>query len=349
LCEGRSIRLFLFLLVVATLFVAPNVRAQERRVAVIDVDPSVADAVVVSLSPYGVVVVRVPGPAPDPNVPDAAERAGRAAAEQSASAVVWMTPARDASEHGWLWLYDAATLELTMRPLAVAPPFDAAAAAAVALSVKTALRSSGLVAADPPPPPPPILVSPTVTFVNEPPRALPREFPRAVRLETFVGARGPTGSGDGVEPRASLGASLWPSFLQGWVGIGASAQVGSGVDVNSKPFEGRFTMTSFVASLRLRGEIAHWLALEIQAGPALVLTSMSGSLPTRSMGAERLDGALDFGLVTDIRMTPRVSVGPVVSGLWLMRFQSYAIQTTSVFVQPPFGAVFGLRLSAGLD
>jgi hypothetical protein len=197
LCEGRSIRLFLVLLVVATLSVAPDVRAQERRVAVIDVEPSVADAVVVSLSPYGVVVVRVPGPAPDPNAPDAAERAGRAAAEQSASAVVWMTPARDASEHGWLWLYDAETLELTMRPLAVAPPFDAAAAAAVALSVKTALRSSGLVAGDPPPLPP-IVVPPAVTFVPEPPRALPLEFPRAVRLETFVGARGPTGTGDAV-------------------------------------------------------------------------------------------------------------------------------------------------------
>jgi hypothetical protein len=332
------------------LSVASNVRAEERRVAIIDVDPSVGDAVVISLSPYGVAVVRVPGPAPDPNAPDAAGRGGQIAAEQGASAVVWMTPARDASEHGWLWLYDAETLELTMRPLAVAPPFDAAGAAAIALSVKTALRSSGLVAADPLPPPIAVPIAPTVTFVPEPRPLPPPEPTRAFRLETFVGARGPTGVPDTLEPRASLGASAWPSALHGWLGIGAAAQAGSGMDVNTNAFNGRFTLTSLVASLRLRGEVARWFALEFQAGPALILTSMTGNLPNQRVSAQRFDGALDFGLVADVALSRRFFIGPVVNGLWLMRFQTYGVApTASVFVQPPFGAVFGLRLSAGLD
>jgi hypothetical protein len=107
------------------------------------------------------------------------------------------------------------------------------------------------------------------------------------------------------------------------------------MEVDRNDFNGRFTLTSLAASLRLRGEIARRFALEFQAGPALILASMSGNLPNQQVSAQRVDGALDFGLVADVAVSSRVFIGAVVNGLWLMRFQSYEVHGTSVFVQPP--------------
>ncbi len=104
--------------------------AGDGRVVVIDVDPRVADALVVALSPWSLTVVRAPGPTPASDVDAAAARARVMASDLHAGAVVWIAPPRPPDDQATLWVYDAETLELAVRPLTVWAPFDDAGAAA---------------------------------------------------------------------------------------------------------------------------------------------------------------------------------------------------------------------------
>src|SRR5580698_502372 len=170
---------------------ASTAEAREGRVVAVDVDPRVADALVVALSPWSLTVVRAPGPAPAADLDAATARARAVASEQQAGAVVWIAPPRPPDARATLWVYDAQTLELAVRPLTVAEPFDDAGAAAVALSVKTVLRASPLAAPEPPPEAAPAPSPPPSPVVTAP---LPPPTQPEWRLETLLGVRAPTGA-----------------------------------------------------------------------------------------------------------------------------------------------------------
>ena len=172
--RARLLSRFLRGLALAAAFVTSAVEAaeaHERRVVVIDVDPRVADALVVALSPWSLTVVPTPGPSPAPDFDAASARARTLASEQHAGAVVWIAAPRAPDTEATLWVYDAQTLQLAVRPLTVAAPFDDAGAAAVALSVKTILRASPLAAPEPQRPRP----------LPRPPRPRRRSSPRRSR------------------------------------------------------------------------------------------------------------------------------------------------------------------------
>ena len=76
---------------------------------------------------------------------------------------------------------------------------------------------------------------------------------------------------------------------------------------------------------------------------------MTGRRSWRPESTRRVGGGLEFGLLADVAVSARVSIGAAVSALWLLGAQSYAFENTSVFQPPPFGAVAGIRLSAALD
>jgi hypothetical protein len=113
------------------------------RVVVVDPDPRVFAAVNVALSPWSLHVIRVGGPLPQADVVAATSAAKVLAENEHAGAVLWVAPP-SGSQVLSLWLYDAQTAQLVVRPLTVAAPFDDAAAAAIALSVKTIMRGSPL-------------------------------------------------------------------------------------------------------------------------------------------------------------------------------------------------------------
>ncbi|HSY24231.1 MAG TPA: hypothetical protein VK841_19020 [Polyangiaceae bacterium] len=113
------------------------------RVVVVDPDPRVFAAVNVALSPWSLRVIRVGGPLPQADVVAATSAAKALAENEHAGAVLWVAPP-SGSQVLSLWLYDAQTAQLVVRPLTVAAPFDDAAAAAIALSVKTIMRGSPL-------------------------------------------------------------------------------------------------------------------------------------------------------------------------------------------------------------
>ena len=334
---------------------APEAAASTGRVVVIDVDPRVVDALVVALSPWSLTVVRAPGPSPAEEIDTATARARAVAAEEHAGAVVWIAPPRAPESQATLWVYDAETLELSVRPLSVWAPFDDAGAAAVALSVKTILRDSPLLAQETPPalPTTPATVAPPPASTAGSPtgRAQASPGPLSWRFETLVGVRAPTGSGAAVEPRAAIGASMWPATLGGHAGLGLQLQAGSGVSVGKPDFQGELRGASLEVTARLRASARPWLAFELQIGPALWLTSLDGQAldSGATLHAVRVDPALDAGAVADLALAAHVGLGLALGGSALLRFQRYALDGAPLITEPTWVAVFGLRLSVEVD
>jgi len=326
--------------------------AGDGRVVVIDVDPRVADALVVALSPWSLTVVRAPGPSPASDVDAAAARARVVASDLHAGAVVWIAPPRPPDEQATLWVYDAQTLELAVRPLTVWAPFDDAGAAAVALSVKTVLRASPLIATEPPVPdttPPPAAPAAPVVEVAPAPAAPPPGI--RWRFEALVGARAPTGAAAAVEPRATLGASAWPSRFAGHAGLGLDLQAGPGVSVATGAFQGELRQGSLDLTARLRSPVGPWLALELDGGAALVLASLDGQTVPESapLHALRLDPAVELGAFADVTFSPRVSLGIGATGSAFLRYQRYALDGEPLLDEPPVVVVSGVRLSVEVD
>jgi hypothetical protein len=351
--SGRFGGLLRAALVLALLLASRLAGARDGRVVVIDVDPRVVDALVVALSPWSLTVVRTAGPGPSVEFEAATARARVVAAEQHAGAVVWIAPPRPPNAQATLWVYDAETLQLTVRPLSVWVPFDEAGAASVALSVKTILRDSPLVAPEPvtappvaaPPAPPPTAPSPA----REAPAASPAPAPLSLawRFEALVGARGPTGAGAPLEPLASLGASVWPSAFGGRAGLGLSLQAGPGVSVNAPDFQGQLRGASLELTARVRGPTRRWYAFEAEVGPAVWLTSLDGRALASDtpLHAVRVDPSFDVGGVAELALATHVYMGLAASGAALLRFQRYMIDGRPLLAQPAWVGLFGLRLS----
>lgn len=326
------------------------------RVVVIDVEPRVIDALVVALSPWSLTVVRAPGPSPVEEIEAAAARARVVAADEHAGAVVWIAAPRPPELQATLWVYDAETLELTVRPLSAWAPFDDAGAAAVALSVKTILRDSPLLAQETPPAPAPAVAiappAPSSFTPSAPAPAAPASI--AWRFETLLGARAPTGAGAAVEPRAAIGGSLWPSALAGQAGqagLGLELQAGSGVSVGTPAFQGELRGASLEITARLRVQARRWLAFEFQGGPAVWLTSLDGQALASgaTLHALRLDPALDASAVADLAVAARIDLGLALGASALLRFQRYALDGAPLITEPTWVGVFGLRLSVEVD
>jgi hypothetical protein len=342
----------------AACLVAAPARAGERLVVVIDVDPRVSSALVVALSPWSLTVVRAPGPSPSSDLDASSSRASAIAAEQHAGAVVWIAAPRALGEQPALWVYDAQTKQVAVRPLSVSEPFDDAGAASVALSVKTILRASPLTTEETPPEPEPpgSIAGPSPMPVDRPPATVPGPQPpasaRAWRFETVVGVRAPTGASAAVEPRAALGGSFWPSGFGGHAGLGFDVQAGPGVSVGTpNSFQGELREASMELTARARVLPRRWLAVEAECGPAVFLASLDGQavLTGAHVHTLRLDPAMNLGAIADAMLGARVSVGLLVEGSALFRFQRYSLDGAPLLNGPAMMGMAGLRLSVEVD
>jgi hypothetical protein len=335
-------------LVVAAVLVAFPAHARDARVVVIDVDPRIVSALVVALTPWSLPVAAIPGPSPAPDLDAASARAAAIAAEQHAGAIVWIAPSRPGDGKASLWVYDAQTLQLTVRPLTQPMPLDDAGAAAVALSVKTVLRGSPLAASEPPPEEPPARVGEPVPA---PIGATPASPHAAWRVETLVGARLPTGTSVDVEPRAALGASVWPAAFSDHAGFGLGIEGGPGVSVETPSFQGELRSASLALTTRLRARTGRWLAFELQGGPGFMVAALDGQvLPTDvHVHALRLDPLLELGGAFEVMPSSRVSLGLFFSGSALLRFQRYALDGAPLLDGPAVTGFGGLRISVEVD
>ena len=107
-----------------------------RRVVVLQVPAALDRALRTALVPWGMRVAR-PAAGARPAPPRNVEQAQRLARQLRADALIWLAVSSRRHE---LWLYDRASDSLSARPVP-APPFDETRAAALALSVKTDLRT----------------------------------------------------------------------------------------------------------------------------------------------------------------------------------------------------------------
>jgi hypothetical protein len=376
---AKNLLVVLLVMFAPALFARPA-DADEARVALLDPDPNLLAAVSVALSPWGLRVVPAAGsPAPS-DTTSATEGARAIARVEAARDVVWIHAAPGGQVS--LWLYDAQTEQLTVRPLRQVPPYNEAAAAAVALTIKTLLRATR--AATPeertggsPSAPEPTMpvgsqssaapsastLSPSTTSARaemwgsgsqETAHTIaltPSPPPMPVwRLDVAVATEAPTGTSAAVGLRTGVGGSFWPAKWGEHVGIGVDLRAGPRLDIATASFSGSFGDVVVGASARTRISTLA-LSIELGAGPSLHVTSLSGTGvgSVRTASIQRFDPALDVEVDGDIALGSRVRVGPLVRTSILLRNQRYVLQNDPVLRLPPVLFDFGGRVSLSLD
>lgn len=285
--------------------------AEAPRVVLVKSDPELRDAIHVALAPWKTSVVEVDTEPPSGPMADAVEQARDLADRQRASAVVWV----NADGPGTLFVYDRQEHWIIARPLGTEIPFDAPSAAAAALSVKTALRHSEVA--------PP---------QERRPRALrePRSFPRFV-TSLAGGLRVRQTDARRYEARASLGATYFPSALDGRLGAGVLLGTGPGISVTTDSFAGRFLEHVLLATLVSRVPFGRHVDLRTFLGAGFQITSLSGSAldPAIRSSALRANPALsahlELGYALDaLRFALRA--GGVIG----LRTQTYLMDGTNI-------------------
>jgi hypothetical protein len=333
------------MVVLVTTFMLSALRAAwaaERRVALVEMDPALAEAVTRGLSAWDVEVVRVARTRPGSDVQAAAGWAHALAVSEHAGAVVWLAPEQQAATPS-LWMYDAETDQIVVRHVNASPPYDDATAAAVALSVKTLLRSSAVA------PPSERTAAPTSTAESPAATALAPSAPsRTLRFEAALGVR-PVA--DTWELRGGLGVSWWPERYAGRVGLAIDARVGAGVTIATPAFFGRFSETALRFAVRPRLLGGERFELGPELGGALHLASIDGEIEASGAQAHalRLDPALFGGVLADILVGGRVALGVYAEGTYLLRTQEYAAAGQTFFDPSPFQLDLGLRATFALN
>lgn len=311
------------------LCVSTAAAAGKRRIAVLKPDDQLLRAISIALSPWDVDTTRSDTPLPGPSQPEAVRTATLLANQLGVEALVWVT---HAEQGALLWVFDNRG-EVTTRALVAAPPFDSAAAAAVALSVKTILRSSAVA-------PPDERGEAAATTVHAE-HVAATEFGVGVR---FLGE-------DDLELRLELAAVLWLARARR---LGASLELswGPGVPIDDPNYRGRYR--EFVAGAKARvrvldfrrisaivslGGAAHWATLEGTLGTSAGMSSSSVS---------RLNASLDLQTSLSLRVTRGAYLGASLGAAYVPAYQRYLVEGRPIFSPWPltanFSAYFGVEL-----
>lgn len=269
----------------------------EHRVVLLEGPRPLERALKAALSPWGLRVQSVQRARPGATLPGSALDAAAIAQELGAETLVWLSNDRTGAA---LWIYEAWSDTIRARPCPD-KPLDKALAAALALSVKTWLRSS-FDEAEPPPEPEPEVApvepaaTPSGTEIPESPVVRDRGTDRAekqtiaARVLIYGGARRGALQPDvfearyGVELRlspwrsAGLGAALW---------LSARFETGEARGLTLADFRGTYTETGGGLGAGLSYELTPVLDVGLQLGASLQRTSLSGTLLATSVAAER--------------------------------------------------------------
>lgn len=293
----------------------PAAGADSGSVALVSPDPALVDAARTALVPWRIRVVTVQEPNPGADMPIAAERARDIASAHRVGAVVWLSESDGAHA---LWMYDIDDDRTVARRLTSPPPFDAAGAAAVALSIKTLLRHSAV-------------APPMERYAAKTIRRAART-PTRLHFESTVGVRLRSGGG-APESRLGLGASWWPTQR---FAAGVLLRSGPGMAVDEPTFVGRFSDVVLGLSGRMRFGIAPHLALAPEAVLALHITDLDGAVLAVDERAHirRINPAAELGVTAEWDVLDELSVGFRVGGAYLVRKQRYLVLGEPVYELP---------------
>ncbi len=332
------------LVLFATLAFVRAAQAEPPRIATLEQDPALAHAIGVALASWSAEVVPVQASRPGQDMSGAISAADKIARDAGANALLWIAHGEGAEASICsLWVYDPRTHQITVRPLAECPPYDDAASAAVALTVKTVLRDV-LASIAPAEPVPGALPS----TVEQPPA--PPAPKHTVRALAYVAGRVPTHAADSVAARFGLEAAYFPAWFRGYAGIAASFDAGPSLDVNRPGvFSGTFTDVSTGLMVRGRLPLRSWLWLEGGFGPGLHFTSLDGSSPTGDVAGHVSRTNVSLDALVAVEFAWRwLRAGPFLGTSFMLQSQRYFIDQELVLDVPTAQVQLGLRIGAEL-
>lgn len=324
---------------VAALSFAWTAWASQRQIAVLQPDEELLRAVSLALSPWGLETMSSDAPLPGSSQPEAAQAASRLARQLEVEALVWITsPGRGSL----LWVFDVRTGNVTTRQVPQTPPFDSASAAAVALSVKTVLRSSTVA----PPeerfgaPAPPAqaergTTARTTTIQPPPAEGTAASTNTATASDVAAVEIGASGYWIGkreIDPRLELAGVLWiPAARR--VGLSLETSSGPGVRVDTPDYEGRYRELVFGARARFRVVPVQGLWAVFALGGAAHFAMLRGTLTADSLDRDvnRLNGSLDFETSINFDVSSGVYLGVGAGTAYFPRYRRYLVHGNPVF------------------
>lgn len=193
-------------------------RADAARLLLLSPDPNLLHATEVALEPWGLEVQVLREAAPAPNLPASAARARQLATAHGASSLAWISESPDGRA---LWLYELEDDRIVAQPVSQPPPFDAAEAAALALSLKALLRHSASA-----PPAERYGATPAAAEGGAEPAPVAPRPPGGFELAVAGGVRAFELTRGSAEPRLWLSLAWTTALLGGSVGPVLSADLG---------------------------------------------------------------------------------------------------------------------------
>ncbi len=287
----------------------------QRRIVVLQPDDELFRAISLSLSPWDVETTRSDA-SPPASQPGRSEGASSLARELGVEAVVWIS---SAERGAMLWVFDARSGDFTIRVLAETPPFDSAQAAAVALSVKTLLRSSSV-------------APPAERFGAQPPAAS-EESPRADGVFALeLGAGGYWLAKGQAALTLDLAAVAW---------ILAARRLGVSLSLSSRPgfrledarYLGQYREFVVGGSMRFRLLHEPRVSASVSLGGALHWTTLEGTLVRGSVEStvSRLNPSLDLETSLSVYVTHAMYLGASAGAAYFPAYRRYLVEGDPVF------------------
>jgi hypothetical protein len=313
----------------AVLFCVANARgAGKPRIAVLQPDDELLRAISIALSPWSVDTTSSDLAVPGSSQPAAVQTASRLAEQLGVDALVWLTPTEQGS---LLWVFDNRG-DVTTRALPQAPPFDSAAAAAVALSVKTILRSS--------------VVAPQDERSEAPASSERAEHTAAMEIGTGVRWLDERE----LEFRIELAAVLW---LQKARRVGTSLELswGPGVQIDDSSYRGRYR--EFAAGAKARARVLDFkrLSVIVSLGAAARWATLEGtanaSAGPSASSVKRLNASIDLQTSLNLRLTKSTYLGASLAASYLPAYQRYLVEGRPIF--SPWPVTASLTGYCGVD
>jgi len=301
----------------ALLVTAATASAANRRIALVRAPPDLERSVDLALYPWDITVVTIDDAPPDTSAPSAAAAAQSIAHRYDADAIAWLVPG-GAGAAPTLWFFDTTSLSVQSHPLPVLPSDDPAELAAVALTLKTLVRSTAWEQR-----------LPTVT--GESRGASTWE----TRLELEAMARVPW-SGATAEARAGIWASEWRGTPQLRLGAALGASAGLGMTFDGSASHGTLHDVDARAAVAARVGLVPHVELEPRVGAsahfehARVTTVDAGSATVT-----RVNPSLDLGLFLDWEVARSFTWVFGVEALYSLRYQRWLVGSDVVFAPSP--------------
>jgi hypothetical protein len=314
-------------------FVARSSAADEdaRRLGLVHAGPDLQRSAVIALAPWKIELRNLDVTPPSDQIGAASRDAETIAGDAAVDAVAWLVETGGART---LLLYDAHTKQIVSREVAPGP-IDAAAAAAIALSLKTLLRAS--------------------TVAPERERLGGQDLgPQSLgqfRLEGDIMARFRASDGTRVDPRVGLAVAWWPRPFGRFVGFALRLETGTGLPVQNAELSGR--LADYAVSLGVRGRIplAPHLAIEPGVAGALHLTLLDGATADGDPVSDltRVDPVLETSLQLTLGLGRSLELGLRGGALFWQRSQQYEVDGRAALTLSTVQAEVGLVLGAALN